>query len=93
MRRSLWTKLQVYNKRARFAKSVTMRSVEVRRTTLLFLCVTAVLTAAPPEVTKVEPPSWWIGHSINPVRVLIRGRNLEGARAVASGAMTTSTNA
>jgi glycosidase len=42
--------------------------------------------AATPEITKVEPPNWWIGHSINPVRVLIRGRNLEGARAVASGA-------
>ena len=43
------------------------------------------LIAAPPEVTKVEPPNWWIGHSINPVRLLIRGRNLEGARAVAAG--------
>jgi glycosidase len=43
----------------------------------------AACAAAPPEVTKVEPPNWWIGHSINPVRVLIRGRNLEGARVTA----------
>ncbi|HEX8091344.1 MAG TPA: alpha-amylase family glycosyl hydrolase, partial [Blastocatellia bacterium] len=39
-----------------------------------------------PEVLKVEPPSWWAGHSINPVRVMIRGRNLAGARVEAAGA-------
>ena len=39
-----------------------------------------VLQAAPPVVTKVDPPSWWEGHSINPVRVLIRGQNLHGAQ-------------
>ena len=33
-----------------------------------------------PVVSKVEPPSWWAGHSINPVRVLVRGGNLQGAR-------------
>ena len=33
--------------------------------------------AAPPEVTKVEPPSWWPGHSIDPVRLLVRGQNLD----------------
>lgn len=36
--------------------------------------------AAPPVVSKVEPPDWWIGHSWNPVRLLIEGRNLAGAR-------------
>ncbi len=35
---------------------------------------------AAPVVDKVDPPNWWAGHSINPVRVLIRGRNLAGAR-------------
>lgn len=38
-----------------------------------------------PEAIKVEPPNWWVGHSINPVRVLIRGRNLHGARVEAVG--------
>ncbi len=33
----------------------------------------------PPEILKVEPPSWWPGHSIDPVRLLVRGRNLLGA--------------
>jgi glycosidase len=50
----------------------------------LFLLPAAVLAAAPPEVTKVEPPNWWIGHSINPVRLLIRGHNLDGAHLIAN---------
>jgi neopullulanase len=32
-----------------------------------------------PSVTKVDPPSWWANHTVNPVRLLIRGRNLSGA--------------
>ncbi|MDQ3649861.1 MAG: alpha-amylase family glycosyl hydrolase [Acidobacteriota bacterium] len=36
-------------------------------------------------MSKVEPPNWWPGHSINPVRVLIRGRHLTGARVEAVG--------
>jgi len=42
-----------------------------------------VLLAAP-EVTKIEPPGWWPGHSVNPVRVLVRGRNLAGAGVAAA---------
>lgn len=38
------------------------------------------LAQAPPLVTKVDPPSWWANHSINPIRLLIRGKNLSGAR-------------
>src|SRR5215210_127711 len=38
-----------------------------------------------PSVTKVEPPDWWAGHSVNPVRVLLRGQNLGGARVEAVG--------
>jgi hypothetical protein len=44
-----------------------------------------VAGAAPPEVVKVEPPSWWPGHSIDPVRLLVRGRNLAGAEATSAG--------
>src|SRR5712691_7365550 len=42
--------------------------------------------AQTPEVLKVEPPGWWTGHSINPVRVLIRGRNFLGAKVRVGGA-------
>src|SRR5918911_4806678 len=39
----------------------------------------------PAYVGKVEPPSWWANHSINPVRLLVRGKNLRGAGVVADG--------
>lgn len=39
------------------------------------------LGAQAPTVTKVEPPNWWASHTINPVRVLVRGAHLTGARA------------
>ena len=56
---------------------------------LLLLCCAAQTSAAQggaPSVSKVEPPNWWAGHSVNPVRVLLRGRNLGGARVEAVGA-------
>ncbi len=40
----------------------------------------AAARAQAPVVTKVDPPNWWAGHSINPVRILVRGRHLAGAR-------------
>src|ERR1700682_650177 len=55
---------------------------------------TAAQTAA--QVIKVDPPGWWLGHSINPVRLLIRGRNLDGVRVTASDGLragTTKVNA
>ncbi|HEY6547089.1 MAG TPA: cyclomaltodextrinase N-terminal domain-containing protein, partial [Vicinamibacteria bacterium] len=67
-------------------------SVSVGLAAALFLGVNgpAVLGASPfsapappsarPEVRKVEPPSWWPGHSVDPVRLLVRGALLHGAR-------------
>ncbi|HSS21619.1 MAG TPA: alpha-amylase family glycosyl hydrolase [Pyrinomonadaceae bacterium] len=48
-----------------------------------------------PEVTRVEPSSWWVGSSLNPVRLMIRGKNLttdvqtEGAGWRVAGKPTT----
>lgn len=44
------------------------------------LPLAARLPAQAPTVTKVEPPNWWANSSVNPVRVLVRGTNLAGAR-------------
>ena len=46
----------------------------------LLLLALASPTVAQPRVTKIEPPNWWSGHTWNPVRVLVRGSALEGAR-------------
>ncbi len=35
-----------------------------------------------PKVLKIEPPNWWAGHTINPVRLLVRGENLSNAKVV-----------
>ncbi|HWQ36351.1 MAG TPA: alpha-amylase family glycosyl hydrolase [Blastocatellia bacterium] len=46
----------------------------------------AASAAAAPAVLKVEPPNWWTGHSLNPVRLLVRGRNLQGAKVSSANA-------
>jgi glycosidase len=50
---------------------------------VVLICVCGFVAAAQstaPAVAKVEPPTWWAGHTINPVRLLVRGQNLNGAR-------------
>src|SRR5688572_18626481 len=57
----------------------------------LLICAISVLlypivaAAQSPEILKVDPPSWWTRSSMNPVRVMIRGRNFQGARVQISG--------
>ncbi len=54
----------------------------------LILIGWAVAYAAP-TVSKVEPPNWWPGHTLNPVRVLIHGTGLTGATVKAAGLKTS----
>lgn len=37
-----------------------------------------------PSVSRVEPPNWWTGNPVNPVRLLIAGTGLTGARVVST---------
>jgi neopullulanase len=50
-----------------------------------FASLAAAARPEPPVVTRVEPPSWWAGHSLDPVRLMVRGRGLAGARLLAGG--------
>ena len=52
------------------------------RSVLLILLCSVTICAQ--SVTKVDPPSWWANHTINPVRLLVRGTNLNGARVSSS---------
>ena len=62
---------------ARLSRSFLVSSVFF----LLFICSSSCFASQPtPTVQKVEPPSWWASHTINPVRLLVRGTNLQGAR-------------
>jgi glycosidase len=42
-----------------------------------------VAIAQTPTVEKIEPPSWWANSSIKSVRLMIRGKNLTGAKVLA----------
>src|SRR6266852_2812912 len=68
----------------------------ITRASLLILFAATVCLAHPesaaPAVTKVEPPSWWTNQRINPVRLLIRGANLNGARVKADRPQTVVSN-
>lgn len=49
----------------------------------LWLCLSVAAQA--PEILKVDPPSWWTRSTVNPVRLMIRGRNLQDARVEIQG--------
>ncbi|HVG18758.1 MAG TPA: alpha-amylase family glycosyl hydrolase [Blastocatellia bacterium] len=66
--------------------SLKLLAPVARAMSLLLFIVSVCAAESAPEVLKVEPPNWWPRHSINPVRVMIRGRNLAGARVEATGA-------
>ncbi len=54
------------------------------------LALAVSLGAAQPVVTKVEPPNWWPDHTLNPVRLLIRGSGLKGATVNPAKGLTAS---
>ncbi len=64
----------------------TLRVVSLTHLSILLLS-SGVLYASP-RVTKVEPPNWWADHSINPVRLLIRGTGLGGASVAPPSGLT-----
>ena len=57
------------------------------RTLLVLFVVASTAGAQAPVVTKVEPPNWWAGHCINPVRLLVRGEHLGGAAVACPAAL------
>src|ERR1700730_5983075 len=59
---------------------MALKPIGVMACMLWAFAVFASAQEGAPSVTKVEPPSWWAQHSVNPVRLLVRGKNLTGAR-------------
>ena len=61
-----------------------MKTVLLRIQFAIILFASINLFAATPEILKLEPPNWWanqaIGSQGNPLRLLVRGKNLQGAR-------------
>jgi glycosidase len=46
---------------------------------ILVFCSLNFFSQNLPKATKVEPPNWWANHSINPVRLLVRGENFQNS--------------
>lgn len=67
---------------------MTLRAMRFPQTKRLVLLLAVFISASiygtaqtgAPQILKVDPPSWWAGSSVNPIRLLIRGSNLKGAR-------------
>ena len=49
------------------------------------------VAAQSPEILKVDPPSWWTRSTVNPVRLMVHGRNLRNARVDVQGLRIIST--
>ena len=58
----------------------------IHRLHRLFLVFAFVSSVSAQTVTKVDPPSWWANLTTNPVRLLVRGTNLNGATVSSSNA-------
>src|SRR5258708_2487665 len=63
-------------------ESVRLFFSDLRAFTPLCLCVvilflSTIAIAQSPTVEKIDPPNWWTGMTINPVRVLLRGTELK----------------
>ncbi|HEY8187648.1 MAG TPA: alpha-amylase family glycosyl hydrolase [Pyrinomonadaceae bacterium] len=73
-------------------RECTQEVTRIRRTECLVLLLVVLISGSvcvsaqtAPQVLKIEPPSWWAGSSLNPVRLLVRGSNLKSAQAEAVG--------
>lgn len=57
-----------------------MKLFSFRATIAAIVLTAAAICGQTPTVEKIEPPNWWAGHTINPVRVMVRGANFQNAR-------------
>jgi glycosidase len=65
------------------------RIIKNRSALIRLFCVhlwlSMIVCGQAPEILKVDPPSWWTRSSVNPVRLMIHGRNLQNARVQIEG--------
>src|SRR6188474_3112278 len=73
------------------------RIIKNRSALIRLFCVHLWLSltvfAQAPEIIKVDPPSWWTRSTMNPVRLMIHGRNLQDARVDIQGLRIVNTPA
>jgi glycosidase len=57
----------------------TANYLSMNRLNLCALVFTALAAWAAPKIEKVEPPNWWVPHTLNPIQILLTGEDLKGA--------------
>jgi neopullulanase len=58
------------------------RILKVTIVSIIVLCGIFAVFAQTPKISKIEPPNWWANHTVNPVRLLVRGENFRNAKVV-----------
>jgi neopullulanase len=58
---------------------------------IIALCSSSI-SAQILKIEKIEPPNWWANHSINPVRLLVRGENFANAKVVSKNSQLKVSN-
>jgi neopullulanase len=69
----------------------SISATSARLCVLIFAFAFTTLAQAP-AVEKIDPPNWWVQSTISPVRVLIRGKNLTGAKIESNNPGITASN-
>lgn len=57
-----------------------MKQITIHSAITLCLLTAISAFASVPTVSKIEPPNWWANHTLNPVRLLVRGGNFQNAK-------------
>jgi glycosidase len=77
---------------AKTADDRSWRAFQVNSKLLLFVLILVAtrLGAGEARIDRVEPPNWWAGQTRNPVRLMITGTNLFGAKVLSSADLLAS---
>ncbi len=73
-----------------YSNGVTIQRQQVMAAKYFWVLLSMGVVYASPTVAKVEPPNWWVNHSLNPVRLLLHGTGLQGAVVTAPPELTAS---
>jgi neopullulanase len=68
------------------------RILKVTIVSIIVLCGIFAVFAQTPKISKIEPPNWWANHSINPVRLLVRGENFRNAKVISKNTVLQVSN-
>jgi neopullulanase len=72
-----------------YRKYLLMEMLNFKRQLIFWFLFTGLCSVsfAQPIISRIEPPSWWANHTVNPVRLLVRGENFQNAKVISKNKM------